>query len=58
MFFLSTITSFWYSLNSSYDHGFHLSQVAMAMATAMAVMATPPTVAVAAMVKAVKTTIN
>jgi hypothetical protein len=31
---------------------------AMAMATAMAAMTTPPTVAVAAIVKAVKTTIN
>jgi hypothetical protein len=30
----------------------------MAMATAMAAMATPPTVAVTAMVKAVKITIN
>jgi hypothetical protein len=30
----------------------------MAMATAMAAMATPPTAAVTAMVKAVKTTIN
>jgi hypothetical protein len=26
MLFLSTPTSFWYSLNSSYDHGFHLLQ--------------------------------
>jgi hypothetical protein len=26
MLFLSTATSFRYSLNSSYDHGFHLSQ--------------------------------
>jgi hypothetical protein len=26
MLFLSTATSFWYSLNSSYDHGFHLMQ--------------------------------
>jgi hypothetical protein len=26
MLFLSTATSFWYSLNLSYDHGFHLSQ--------------------------------
>ena len=25
MIFLSTAPSFWYSLNSSYDHGFHLS---------------------------------
>jgi hypothetical protein len=25
MIFLSTASSFWYSLNSSYDHGFHLS---------------------------------
>ena len=31
---------------------------AMAMATAMVVMATPPTAAVTAMVKVVKTTIN
>jgi hypothetical protein len=26
MLFLSTASLFWYSLNSSYDHGFHLSQ--------------------------------
>jgi hypothetical protein len=26
MIFLSTAPSFWYSLNSSYDHGFHLSR--------------------------------
>jgi hypothetical protein len=26
MLFLSTATSFWYSLNSNYDHGLHLSQ--------------------------------
>jgi hypothetical protein len=26
MLFLSTVSLFWYSLNSSYDHGFHLSQ--------------------------------
>ncbi len=26
MLFLSTATLFWYSLNSSYDHGFHLLQ--------------------------------
>ena len=25
MLYLSTTPSFWYSLNSSYDHGFHLS---------------------------------
>ncbi len=26
MLFLSTASLFWYSLDSSYDHGFHLSQ--------------------------------
>jgi hypothetical protein len=26
MIYLSTAPSFWYSLNSSYDHGFHLSR--------------------------------
>ena len=26
MLYLSTAPSFWYSLNSSYDHGFHLSR--------------------------------
>ena len=26
MLYLSTTPSFWYSLNSSYDHDFHLSQ--------------------------------
>jgi hypothetical protein len=26
MLFLSTAISFWYSLNSSYDNGFHLSE--------------------------------
>ena len=26
MVYLSTATSFWFSINSSYDHGFHLSK--------------------------------